>query len=153
GVSAGSLVRIGAKGDGRADGQGVAAGSHATNDLPLLTDAPEAPTNGDVVYASRLGYPSQAPGTYLTLASVRFRYQSAQQQYLLHGCYPTSCEFNIEVGGIPTVRLTYAVSWWETVNETFPDATAVEDHAGAPVAGGSMFLNAVGTATRATVVA
>jgi hypothetical protein len=153
GTTAGGMVRIGAKGDTRGDGQWVAVGTHSGSNLTLLTAAPAAPNNGDVVYASRMVYPSQAPGTYETLQSVRFRFQSAQQQYVCHGCYPTAAEFNIEVGQIPTVRLTYAVSWWEEVNETFPDATSVQDHAAAPVTGGSMFINAVGTTTRNTVVA
>lgn len=153
GVTAGGLVRIGAKKDTRADGQWVAVASHASNNLTLLTAAPAAPSNGDVVYASRMVYPSQAPGTYETIASVRFRYQSAQQQYVLHGCYPTAAELSIEVGAIPTIRLTYAVSWWETASETFPDATSVQDFGAAPVTGGSMFINAVGTVTRNTVVA
>lgn len=153
GVTAGGMVRIGAKGDSGGDGQWVAVATHSGSNLTLLTAAPAAPANGAVVYSSRMVYPSQAPGTYETIASVRFRYQSAQQQYLLHGCYPTAAEFSIEVGAIPTVRLTYACAWWETVNETFPDATAVQDYGAAPVAGGSMFINAVGTTTRATVVA
>lgn len=150
GVSAGGLVRIGAKKDGRGDGQWVAAASHSGNDLTLLTAAPAAPSNGDVVYASRMVYPSQTPGTYETVSSVRFRYQSAQQQYVMHGCYPTAAELSIEVGAIPTIRLTYAVAWWETASETFPDATSVQDHAAAPCTGGSMFLQAVGTVTRST---
>lgn len=153
GVTAGGLVRIGAKKDTRADGQWVAVATHSGNDLTLLTAAPVAPNNADVVYASRMVYPSQTAGTYETQTSLRFRYQSAQQQYLLHGCYPTAAEFSIEVGAIPTVRLTFAVAWWEKVSETFPDATAVEDHGAAPVSGGSMFLQAVGTVTRNTVVA
>lgn len=153
GVTAGGMVRIGAKGDAACDGQWVAVGTHAGSNLTLLTAAPGAPANGAVVYSSRMVYPSQAAGTYETVASVRFRYQSAQQQYVLHGCYPTAAEFGIEVGSIPTVKLTYACAWWETVNATFPDATAVQDFGAAPVAGGSMFINAVGTTTRATVVA
>lgn len=153
GVTAGGMVRIGAKKDTRADGQWVAVATHASNNLTLLTAAPVAPANADVVYASRMVYPSSTPGTYETLQSVRFRFQTAQQQYVCHGCYPTGAEFSIEVGAIPTVRLTYAISWWEETNDTFPSATAVEDHAAAPVTGGSMFINAVGTVTRNTVAA
>jgi hypothetical protein len=153
GVTAGSMVRIGVKKDTRADGQWVAVATHTSNNLTLLTAAPVAPANADVVYASRMVYPSSTTGTYETLQSVRFRFQTAQQQYVCHGCYPTAAELSIEVGAIPTVRLTYAVAWWEEVNDTFPSATSVQDYAGAPVTGGSMFINAVGTVTRNTVVA
>jgi hypothetical protein len=153
GTTAGALVHIGAKGDTRADGQWVAVSSHSASTLNLLTAVPSTPNNGDVLYSSRMVYPSQTTGTYETITGLRFRFLSAQQQYLCHGCYPTAIEFNIEVGAVPTVKLTYAVSWWELVNGTFPDTTSVQDYAAAPVAGGSMFINAVGTATRNTIVA
>lgn len=153
GATAGGMVRIGAKKDAKGDGQWVAVGTHSSNNLTLLTAAPGSPANGDVVYASRMVYPSSAPGTYETLSSVRFRFQTAQQQYVCHGCFPTAAELSIDVGAIPTIRLTYAVSWWEEVNDTFPSATSVQDFAGAPVTGGSMFINAMGTVTRNTIVA
>lgn len=151
GVTAGALVRIGAKGDARGDGQWVAASAHAANSLTLLTAMPAAGSAADVLYSSRLVYPSQTPGTYETITGLRFRFLSAQQQYLCHGCYPTAAEFSIAVGAIPTVRLTFAVSWWETANGTFPDTTSVQDYAAAPCTGGSMFINAVGTTTRNTL--
>lgn len=153
GVTAGGMVRLGAKKDARGDGQWYAVGTHSSNNLTLLTAAPATLSNGDVVYASRMVYPSSTPGTYETLSSIRMRFQSAQQQYVCHGCYPTAAEFSVEIGQIPTVRLTYAVAWWEEVNDTFPSATSVQDYAAAPVTGGSMFINAVGTVTRNTVVA
>jgi len=105
------------------------------------------------MWSSRMIHGSQTPGTYETLSSIRLLFQSAQQQYLCHGCYPTAAEFMINVGEIPRIKVTYAVSWWELRSSTFPSATAVEDYGAAPVAGGSMFINAVGTVTRNTVVA
>lgn len=153
GITAGALVRFGLKGDGAADGQWAAVSAHSTSIATLLTALPGAPAAAAVIHASRMVYPSQTPGTADTLSSVRFLYQTTGQQYLLHGCYPTAAELMINVGEVPRVRLTYAISWWEPVNSTFPSATAVQDYAAAPVAGGSMFMQAVGTATRATVVA
>lgn len=153
GVTAGALVHIGSKGDGRADGQWVAVSTHSASTLNLLTAIPALTNNGDVLYSSRLVYPSQTPGTYETVQSLRFRVLTAQQQYVAHGCYPTAVEIGIEVGAVPTVRVTFAVAWWETANGTFPDTTSVQDYGAAPVTGGSMFINAVGTATRNTVTA
>jgi len=49
--------------------------------------------------------------------------------------------------------VTYAVAWWEPASSTFPVTSTVQDHGAAPIAGGSMFINAVGTATRNTVTA
>jgi hypothetical protein len=153
GITAGALVKVGAKGDGRGDGQFVAVSTHAASTANLLTALPAAPNNGDVVYASKMIYESSTPGTYETISSVRILFITAQQAYLCHGCYPTAAEFSVNVGEIPRVRLTYAVSWWEPRTATLPSAVAVQDHSPAPVAGGSLFLNAVGTATRSTVVA
>lgn len=153
GAAAGALVKVGAKGDGRADGQFGAVASHATNSLTLLTALPAAPTNGDVVYASRMVYGKQTPSTASDVTSLRFRYQTTRQQYVMHGCYPTAAELMINIGEIPRVRVTYGVSWWEPVTGTFPSATTVQDYTAAPVAGGSLFMNAVGTATRATLAA
>ena len=65
--------------------------------------------------------------TFETLSSVRFLVQYSQQQYLAHGCYPTSAEFSIGPGEVPQIKLTYAVSWWETRSATFPNATSVQD--------------------------
>jgi hypothetical protein len=153
GIAAGAVVKFGVKGDGRADGQFAAVGSHATNNATLLTALPGAPIATDVVYASRMVYESQTPGTYESITSLRILFVTAQQAYLCHGCYPTGAGFSVNVGEIPKVRLTYAVSWWEPRSSTLPSAVSVQDHSPAPIAGGSMFLNAVGTSTRATVLA
>lgn len=152
-VTPGSVIRCGVKADTRNDGQFVAVGASATTHLNPLTALGASPSNGDALYCSRMVHGSQTAGTYETLTSHRFLVQYAQQQYLAHGCYPTSAEFAIDVGGIPSIKLTFAVSWWETRSATFPSATSVQDFGAAPVAGGSMFLAAVGTATRTTVVA
>lgn len=153
GATPGALVKVGAKGDARADGQFGAVASHATNSLTLLTALPAAPINGDVVYASRMVYGKQTPSTASDVASVRLRFQTSLQQYVMHGCYPTSAEISCNVGEIPRVTVTYAVSWWETTTGAFPSATAVQDFTAAPVTGGSLFMNTVGTATRATLAA
>ncbi len=153
GASAGSLVKVGVKGDGRADGQFAAVSSHAANALTLLTALPGTPINTDVVFSSRMVHGFQNPSTASDVASVRFRYQSSRQQYVMHGCYPTSAEFMVGIGEVPRVKVTYTVAWWETTNDTFPTVTTVQDFSAAPVAGGSLFMNAVGTATRASLAA
>jgi hypothetical protein len=150
GITRGGPVHIGAKGDGRGDGQWVVGTTHTSNTYTSLVALPAAASGTDTVFCSRVIYESSTPGTYETITSARFRFQSAQQQYLAHGCYPTAAEFSLSPGAVPTVRLTYAIAWWELDNETFPDATAVQDYGAAPIAGGSLFMNAVGTATRVT---
>lgn len=150
GAAAGALVHIGAKLDTRADGQWAAVSSHSGSNLTLLTALPVAPANADVLYGSRMVYPSESAGTYETQTSFRFLILTAQQRYLAHGCWPTSAEWMIEVGTVPKLRLSFESAWWELVTTTFPSATSVQDYGGAPISGGSFFINAVGTATRAT---
>lgn len=152
GITAGALTRWGAKGDARADGQWAACGSHSGSSATLLTALPGAPSNGDVMWASRMVYGSQTPGTYETLKTVRFKYQSAQQNYIMHGCYPTSAQFSINVGEIPRIRVNYGISRWDTIAGTLPSAVSVQDYGAAAVAGGSMFMAALGTVTRSTQV-
>jgi hypothetical protein len=144
---------VGAKGDGRNDGQWVAVGAPASTNINPLTALAAAPNAADVIYCSRLIHGSQAAGTYETLQSIRLRLQTAQQNYLCHGCFPTAVEFTMNPGEIPTVKVTYSVAWWESVSGTLPSSTSVDDFTSAPAAGGSMVLQAVGTVTRTTVVA
>lgn len=151
GIAAGSMVRIGAKGDARSDGQFAAVATHSGSDLTLLTAAPVAPDSGDQIYCTRYVYESSTPGTMDAITSLRFRFLSSRQQYLAHGCYMTACEFsNLSPGEVPRVRLTFSVARWAEVNATFPDTTSTNDFSGSPVAGGSFFFNRAGTATRAT---
>jgi hypothetical protein len=149
----GSLVRIGAKGDGRNDGQWIPVGVPASTNINPLVALAAAPNAADVIYTSRMIYGSQTAGTYETLTSIRMLFQSAQQQYLCHGCYPTAATFTLNPGEIPRVKIDYAVSWWELMSSTFPSAVSVQDHSAAPIAGGSMCVQAVGTITRTAVVA
>jgi hypothetical protein len=151
GIAAGSVVRVGVKGDGRADGQWAAVSTHASSTLNLLTALPAATSGTDQVYASRMVYESETTGTYETITSLRIRFLTGRQQYLAHGCYPTAVEFSgLNPGEVPRVRLTFTMAWWEEVSGTFPDSTSIDNFTGSPNAGGSFFWNDVGTATRVT---
>lgn len=150
GVSAGGLARIGALGDGRAEGQWVPVGTHSSNNLNLLLAAPAAPNNGDVLYCARGVYESSTSGTFETIASLRFGIRTNQQQYLCHGCYPTSVTWNLPMGGLPSIQVTFAVAWWELTSTTFPISTAPDSFTPAPIAAGSFAYAAVGTTTRST---
>jgi hypothetical protein len=153
GAAAGALVRVGDKGDSRADGQWAAVATHAGNDLTLLTALPDAPSNGDVVYASRLVYPSSTPGTFEAIQTIRAQIQSTLQQYNVHGVYPTGIEFpGLNPGELPKVSVAWGGARIATDNDTFPTTTAADDHSATPAAGGSFFWNAVGTATRNTLL-
>lgn len=150
GVTAGSIVRVGDKGDGGMDGQWVPVGTHSSNNLTLLLAGPAAPSASDVLYCARGIYESSTSGTFETIASLRFGIRTSQQQYLCHGCYPTSVTWNFPIGGLPSISVTYAVAWWELTNTTFPITTAPDSFTPAPIAAGSMAYAAVGTTTRST---
>lgn len=149
--TAGALCRIGAITDARAKGQAHAIASHVGTVLTLLTAANAAPAAADVIYTGRTIYPQGSPSTAGDVTGIRLGLKTANQQYICHGCYATAIEFfDLGPGKMPKVRITFAVAWWEVVNATFPVATAMQTHSGMVVAGGSLFYNAVGTATRAT---
>ncbi len=148
----GTLCRVGIIGDGRGGGQFAAVSGESTDVITLLTALGATPTpTTDTAYGALIVYPSETPGTFETVQSLRFQLQTANQQYRCHGCYPTAISFSgLNVGEIPKVTITYGVAWWESTSQTFPNTTATAAKAGAVIAAGSLFINAVGTSTRAT---
>lgn len=149
--TAGGLLRLGQLGDGRGEGQFLAVKSFSSGTATLLTDAPSAASAGDVVYASQVVYPSETPGSFESVDTLRFRLLTANKQFDCHGCYPTSIEFlNLNADEIPRVRITFGVAWFRKANVGFPDTTATDAKTGAKIAAGSLFLNDVGTSTRQT---
>lgn len=139
---------LGAKGDGRGDGQPVAIDSHSTNTIQLLTAAPAAPTNGDVFAAATQIYADESPDA--TFTSLRFRISSANQCYDCIGCVPTAVEYETAIGRPLTITITFDVAWWKESTPTFPSTDSFEEPVPAPFAGGSLFFQVYGTATRAT---
>lgn len=150
--AAGSICRIGAAGDTRGGGHAYAVDSHSGTTLTLKNACIGTPASPDVVYTGRNIYPSESPTTAGDITSIRLGLRTANQQYILHGCYKTGVEIpEINTGMMPKVRVTFAVAWWETANDTFPVATAMQTHSGYTVAGGSVFYNTKGTATRSVL--
>lgn len=149
----GSLCRIGTLGDGRGNGQAVAIGTHATNTLNLLTAIDGAPNNLDVLYAGVNLYPSEIP-TNTTVKSYRMRVLTANDRYELYGCIPTAYAITgLNTGELPMIEVTWTVARWKRVTSgTFPSALATDTNLPAPVAAGSFFWNALGTAARNKLV-
>ena len=153
--SAGALCRIGAGGlsaDARGGGQFHAISSHTSTNLTLLTNAGAAPNNGDVIYPAAMIYPSETPSSGLdgTTPGLRFRLLTANLQYACHGCFPTAVNLTgLNSGERPQIEVTWQVSRWSAVSATFPSAVTSNQYNPAPIAAGSLFVNSVGTATRA----
>ena len=145
--AAGSLVRIGAKGDSGADGQWAVVNTHTLTALSLRTALPAAPANGAIVYAPETVYSAE---TSCAVPPWRFQILTADTQWVAHGCHPTGITFdNLGPGMIPTAKITVGVSWFEPVSTTFPSAKSVSTATPSPVAQGSAFFQTHGTTTRA----
>lgn len=148
--SAGALVRIGSLGDARGGGQFYPISGHALTVMTSLVATPAAPNAADVIYNPVNVYPSELPASN-TITGMRFLLQTANLEFECHGCYATAIAISgLNTGELPSIEITFSVSWWRFSTATFPSANSVTAFAPAPVAAGSMFLNTVGTATRAT---
>jgi hypothetical protein len=143
----GDLCFIGALGDTDGEGQAYAIATHVTTTLTLLTDLRGAPQNGAVRYGGTTIYPSSDP-TATTVTSCRMLLQTANLQYLCHGCFPTSVALSgFNPGELPTIEITWATAWWEYKASTFPSTVSTDTSNPAACAAGSLFVNTVGTST------
>lgn len=148
-IVAGSLIRIGSHGDGRGNGQFYRVSSHSTNTLNLLTGLTASPNNGDVLYSASIAYPAASA---CAVTGSRFRLQTADQQGILHGGFPTEFGFSIEPGRPGRFSQGYQFSWVEPSSTTFPTTPTADAFSPSPwTADGSCFFNQVGTATRAEI--
>jgi hypothetical protein len=144
--AAGSIGWAGVLGDGRGNGQPFVVGTHSATTLNLLTAMGASPSAADICAS---GYTFYLPETTFSVTSQRLLLQSANLEYLCHGCHPTAVTIaGLEPGGKPTIEITWAVAWWEYKTTTFPSAVTGNTDNPATTAAGSIFVNDVGTATR-----
>lgn len=158
GLPAGGMVRSGLFGDGKGDGQFHAFSTHAANTLNLLTGTGTSATGGtsvavantDVLYSPELVFMADSGGA---MSGMRHRLITSDLQFGSYGAFPTGCSFS---GLGPGGRPQYTVSW--TGSRAAPlDVGAMPQTPNAdefnwqpPSAGGSLFMAAVGTASRAS---
>ena len=149
GFVAGAMCRIGALGDAKGNGQFVAIATHSSSNLNLLTAIDGSPGASDVVYAAGMMFVNET-ATTTAVTGVRFRYRTANIGFELHGCYPTSWSITgLNAGERPQITVTWGVAWWRYTASAVPSAVTMDVFPGAPVGAGSLFLNSVGTVTRA----
>ena len=145
--SAGSILFGGVLGDGDGDGLAYAIATHSTNTLTLLNNLNGSPVNGAVVLAPDMAY-SAASGC--TMTGLRFRIETADLQWIVHGCVITGMTISgLNPGENPRITFTVRGSWAEYKAASFPTASPA-----APTvpkvthnASGSCFLQNLGTAT------
>lgn len=148
---AGAVVRVGSKGDGRADGQ--AAVVQSTGPMVLDTALPATPNAADVVYVAGMFYHDES--TSNSLSSFRFvvQHTTTGAQYVLRGGQLASLGITFPHGDMPVMSCRFEFANWDRVAITTPTSNGVGFNDCAPVAGGSVFLQAAGTATRNVVEA
>lgn len=152
GLTPGGIVFPGSLGDAGGDGQAAVVATHAGSVLALLTALGAAPAAAAVIASSVMIHPTESPtAAALALRSMRLRALSANQHYSMHGCWPQQLTLSgFNPGEIPRASVTWGVSRWSAAAATFPSAVAVDAFNPAPSAGGSLFVQARGTATRQT---
>lgn len=148
----GGLVRLGAVGDGRGGGQWIPVNTHAASSLVPFIAIPAAANNGDVLYSSKVLYPTEDPGE--TPTSIRLKVMTSNGQFILRGCQLAENGFRITgsmPGGVLEWEADLTVAHVSTTSSTFPSATVPQRHAGGPaLVNGSVAIVAVGTTTRTT---
>ncbi len=144
----GGLFRIGAKNDGRADGQWNVVDTFSGTTLLGEVAFAAAPTLGDVIYSAETIYTAE---TSCDTTAKRFLIKTADLQLVVHGCFPTAIRISgLRAGEIPMAEITVGYSWFEPVSTTFPDTTSADDFVAAPSGAGSANIQVYGTVTRAT---
>ena len=144
----GGIFWLGAKGDGAGDGQANVVDTHTLTDLVPEFAVPSAPVDQAVVYSGVNIYTVE-DATSSSITGARTQLFTANQQILCHGVFPTSAQLSGFKGGeFPQVKVGLRGSWAEMRADTFPDATAMSILTPAPVAGGSLNIQAYGTTTR-----
>jgi hypothetical protein len=147
----GGLFRVGAKGDSGGDGQWNVVATNTGTDIVTRVALPAAPGDDAVVY-SATNIHTVEDGTSSAIVGKRFLWLTANTQWLIHGAFPTAITLSGFNGGeMPMARVTCRGSWAEPRAETFPDTTAQATHVPAPVAAGSLNIQAHGTTTRNAV--
>ena len=147
-LTTGSIIRVGIKGDGRADGQPGVVGAWAAGNTQLLTALPATPASPDAVRSCAVIYPTETnPATTYRFL---FALTDSGAQFHCMGCQLDQLTFDIDMAGARPARVTwrYRVAYWDRTAVTTPSSVAMPECGTAPIAGGSLFVNAFATATR-----
>jgi len=154
-ITPGSIIFVGVKADGRADGQPGAVSTWSAGSTQLLTALPGTPASPDVVRTGLHQYPTETnPAT-----TKRFLWmcKTSGAVFQMLGCQLEQVTFEIPIadGGPIKATLRYQCAVWDQVAASspasLPSGFTMPACDTAVIAGGSLFKNTVGTATRAIV--
>jgi hypothetical protein len=156
-ITPGTIVFIGAKGDGRGDGQGGAVATWSAGNLQLLNAVAGTPAAADAVRVGMNIYPTEANPTvtkrFLCLA------KTTGAIWQLMGCQMDSAsfEFPIESGGPIKYTFVYQAAYWDqgaaASPASLPSGVALPNCDTAVIAGGSFCVQNFGTTARTLVSA
>lgn len=148
-ITAGSILRVGVKNDGRCDGQPGVVQTWAANNAQLINTLPTTPNAADAVRVCSNIYPTDAnPATTMRFL---FGLTDTGAQFHCMGCQLDSYVEEIDVTGAKPIRCTwrYKIAYWDRTAVSIPSAVAMPVNDTAPIAGGSLVVQTFGTATRA----
>ncbi len=139
----GTITRVGQQLDGRANGQATVIGNP---DTALLVGLPAAPSATDKLRASLMAYldTDQQPPSFRFLVGFR----ETGMQYVASGCVPITAQIRVTDGDVTTVTIPFMYGYWEEHTVAIPSAATLLDCDPSIFAGGSYFLQTMGTATR-----
>jgi hypothetical protein len=148
-MTPGGIMRVGVKNDGRCDGQPGVIDTWAAGSTQLLTALPATPQAADAVRPTIVLYPTETnPAT--TMRFLCGQTDTGAQWHAM-GCQLESVTLDIDIAsGRPIkVKWRFQMAYWARSTVSIPSAVAMPNTDTAPIAGGSFFINTVGTATRA----
>lgn len=148
-ITPGTVIRIGAKNDGRCDGQAGVVSTFAAGTTVMLTAFPGTPNAADAVRVTGNVFPTDANPTQ----TVRFLFgvTDTGAQFHCMGCQLESISDDIDIASARPMRRTwkYRIAYWDRSAVTIPSSVAMPNSDSAPIAGGSLFVNTFATSTRA----
>lgn len=145
-VVAGALIRVGTLADGRGGGEFYAVDNAST--ITLLNEMAASANAADVVFGSETVHCLEQSAA---VTSMRFNAQTDNQRYTVHGCWCSGFELSgTNVGEILRARaLMSGARFAEESASTWPTDIASENFIPACVTAGRLFVQTVGTTTRA----
>jgi hypothetical protein len=148
-ITPGTIIRVGAKNDGRADGQAGAVSTWSAGTTAMLTAFPGTPNAADAVRVTANVFPTETNPTQ----TVRFLFglTDTGAQFHCMGCQLESFSDDIDIAGARPIRRTwrYRIAYWDRSSVSIPSSVAMPNADTAVIAGGSLFVNTFGTSTRA----
>ena len=143
---AGALFRLGALGDGAGGGEWYCWSNPAT--ATILNAAAGTPSAGAVVYGAETVYCNE---TLSTVSSMRFNALTANQRVGIWGAYCSGVTIEgTNTGELPKATPHLIASAWDEESASvWPCVTAQDSFVPSPCTAGRLWINTVGTSTRA----